>query len=283
MLWIAGASSLAYMLATSVGVWPAIHALSLAAAFLVGYQWQSPWPWHVLAWVLLANLAAALWFGTEYGIAGNPNYFGVTLAIALAGCFAYSLWWYTPLLVFGIYWTNSRTAMGGAAVALFLGVWRRYPAIAWCLALLAILGAVTVVKGDGSIAQRLGIWQMAINNITVLGSGWGSFTSAIDALPVKTNLTAMLAPAAYNDFLQLVFELGIGVIPLLVFVALCCDGRDEGAWTVIATYAIMSLTYFPLWVPVAGHFTMLALGQLAASPKERIRQWRVGDLPRVIT
>ena len=150
MIWIAGASSLAYMLATSSGVWPAIHALSLAAAFIVGYWWQSPWPWHALAWVLLANLAAALYLGTDYGIIGNPNYFGVAMAIAIAGNLTFGLWYYVPFLCFGIYWTHSRTAMVGAAVALFLGVWRRFPETAWCLALIAIL-----LLGNGPVCIQL--------------------------------------------------------------------------------------------------------------------------------
>jgi len=208
-----------------------------------------------------------------------PNYFGVALAIGLAGALAYRIWWFIPVSAVGLIVCQSRTAYIGAAVALFIAGIRKYPATAMCAALLCLLMVLLVDKGEGSMTQRLGIWQMALQNMTPFGHGWGSFTAAIDALPVKINMFNLLAPGAYNDFIQLCFELGLGVIPLLVLVALCFEGADNEARLIFWVYLAMSLTYFPLWVPVVGQFVAMSLGRMAASRfQERKSQWPDGYL-----
>lgn len=284
MLWIAAISSLAYAAFTAVSALAAIHLLSLVVGFGVGYWRQTTWLWSVWAGFLTLNVAIALfWADAPWGLMGNPNYLGIAIAIGLAGALAYGLWPFLPVAAVGLWYCQSRTAFIGAAVACFCTVRREYPATAWSAGLLCILAAVLVSKGEGSVWQRLGIWQMTINNLTVFGHGWGSFGDVFNAIPVKINLTGLIATGAYNDWLQLIFELGIGAIPLVVLIALCLESPNVEARTIWWTYVSMSFTYFPLWIPGVGFFVMLALGRMAATRSERKRQWHVGDLPRVIT
>jgi hypothetical protein len=279
-IWIAASAFLVWALATASSPWAAIHVLSLALAFGLGYWRQVTWLWQGLAVGLTFNLAIALiWPGPHAGLVGNPNYFGVALAIGLAGALAYRIWWFIPVSTVGLWVCQSRTAFIGAAVAFFMWGIRRFPATAMCTALLCLLMILLVDKGEGSMSQRLGIWQMALNNMTLSGHGWGSFMGAIDALPVKINMTLLKAPGAYNDFIQLCFELGLGVIPLLIVVAYCLEGADNEARLIFWVYLAMSLTYFPLWVPVVGQFVAMSLGRMAASRfQERKSQWPDGYL-----
>lgn len=280
MIWIAASAFFLWALSTASSLWAAIHLLSLGLAFGLGYWRQNTWLWQGLAVVMSANLAIAFLVpGIPWGLMGNPNYFGIAIALCLAGALAYRIWWFIPISALSLWYCQSRTAFIGAAVAFFLFGIRRFPATAICTALLCVLMILLVDKGEGSVVQRLGIWQMALNNMTLLGHGWGSFMAAIDALPIKINLTATLAPGAYNDFIQLCFELGLGVIPLLILVAYCFEGADNEARSIFWVYLFMSLTYFPLWVPVVGQFVAMTLGRMAASRfQERKTQWPDGYL-----
>lgn len=282
MIWIAAISSLAYAAFTAVSAVAAIHLLSLVVGFLLGYWRQQTWLWYALSAFLAVNIAIALFVAElPYGLLGNPNYLGVCIAIGLAGAMAYRIWPFVPVALIGLWWCQSRTAWIGAAIVGFLSLYRRWPATACVTALLCILAGVLVIKGEGSIAQRLGIWQMALTNMTLWGHGWGGFLAGIDALPVKINLTAMKTTGAYNDYIQLIFELGLGAIPLLVFVAICLEGTEHKSRLIWWTYFAMSFTYFPLWVPGVGFFVFMALGRMAASRnEERKPSWHVGDLSK---
>ena len=123
------------------------------------------------------------------------------------------------------------------------------------------------------MAQRLGIWQDTINHLTFFGSGWGSFQSAYEGFAVKTNMTLLIAPHAYNDALELMFDLGIGSILAWWLVALSWEGRNWPDRLVCLTFFVCGLTYFPLWI--VGPFFTLTLGHLSQTKDQK---WHAGVL-----
>lgn len=258
-----------------------VQLAALSLPFLLGTWLKSlDWFWRGFIWALFANLAVSLveWYGYSwagYGIAGNPNYFGVALALGLAAALGNRWWVYAVLLGSGLVWTYSRGAILAGGLACFFGLWHRARATGWIVALLA-LAAIAGLKYEGgasSMLNRLGIWQDTLNHLTFWGAGFGSFQAAYEGFAVKTNMTMLIAPHAYNDALELMFELGIGSVLAWWLVALCWEGQDRTDRLVCLTFFAAGLTYFPLWI--VGPIFTLTLGHLSQT-KDQL--WHDGAL-----
>ena len=241
--------------------------------------------WKGVIWIVGANLAASVveyygWGWEGYGLAGNPNYLGVALAIALAAALGNRWWYYVPILIAGVVWTYSRGAIMAGGVAIIIGLWHTHRATGWIACLLSILAIITLkAEGEaGAMAQRLGIWQDTINHLTFWGSGWGSFQQAYEGFAVKTNMTAMLTTHAYNDILETMFELGIGSVLVWWLIALCWQGQNRTDRLVCVTFAVAGFTYFPLWV--VGPLFTLTLGHLSQTKDEK--PWLAGTYGMLI-
>lgn len=240
--------------------------LSLAAAFAAGW-WGLRWFWP--AWVgwVLVNFAMGLAYPpVPYGFLGNPNVFGIACAVGLAVVLSYRYWLVAPLLLVGVGYSASRTAFFGAGVALFLSLFRRFPATAICLFLLSALGAVLISDGrGGSFVARLGIWQDTLNHLTLWGSGLGTFADAYASWPQRTAPAMVFASHAYNDALELIFELGVFSIPLFIYLILVLEAPAPEPRIIALTFLACSLTFFPLHVPSLGIAFTFALGQLTGA------------------
>ena len=113
-----------------------------------------------------------------------------------------------------------------------------------------------------TIFQRVGIWQDTINHLTIRGHGFGSFADAYAMWSPHTNVTFYLPSHAYNDPLELMSDLGLGAILVWLFIALCL-GPDRQHRAIFFTFGVLSLTYFPFWIPPCAQLAMFALGQLS--------------------
>lgn len=251
--WSAGDHSLS-------GLWLA----SLVAAYAIGATTKNVRPiWLVFLCLCTLNLIYCgwLWFGEDryaYGLAGNQNYFGYALALGLAAAIAYDMLWFVPVAAVGLWFALSRWALVVAAVAAVVGLWRRYPMLSILLVAAYLLIAISYPR-EGSLFQRLGIWQDTLNQLTLWGHGYGSFLQNYAAWPVHRNLTGLVAPHAYNDYLELVFELGIGAVfaVFAVILALRYSGPDR---LICAIFILSGLSYFPLYIPILGHLFVMSLG-----------------------
>lgn len=239
---------------------------SLVFAFWLGYflPFLSRYIWIAFCLYLCYNLFLH-WRDDAWGVYGNPNMLGCALALGLASTLAYRLWLFVPPLAVGLWLTQSRGAILGASAAGFIWLWKKD----WFVALLsAVAAACTLywvgVGRDASMWQRLGIWQDTLNHLTFFGSGWGSFYEAYWAFPIKTNVGIARTPHAYNDFLELMFELGIGALLLWVFVINIFFGSQSRDKLMVSCYFFLALTYFPLWVEPVGQLVALSLGHLAS-------------------
>lgn len=264
---------------TSSLVWgevmPVLHLASLVACFIAGHQFIEPRPvWIIFSWVTIA-LSPLLWL-----IELNPNMYACAVVLALAGAIAYQHLVVTPALVALLLWTQSRGAILATGLMTLIVLWRRFPVTAYgvlCLALILVLSLKSENENQ-AILSRLGIWQDTLNHLTFWGSGWGTFFDAYSTWDRWTNMTLMRPPHAYNDALEILFELGVGSIALWVFIVLAFEGRDPNARLIVLTFLALGLTYFPLYLYPLGQLGAFALGSLAASRKQEGPSWLDGFL-----
>lgn len=255
--------------------------VSLVGAFIIGYSTQSVREIWLGAIILSIVTTVA---SQASGLAINPNYLGAALAISLAGAIAYNHWWAIPILTFEIYLTQSRTALLAGGATCLLGLWQWSKFWAMCLALLALL-FVLHQKSDGSLSawSRLGIWQDTMEHFTIFGKGFGSYLAEYSTWPVRRNMTLQLAPHAYNDTIELLFELGIGAIALWCLILGAWEHNNPSAKLVCLTFLVLSLTHFPLSIPLVAHLFALSLGHLSNQRFERKSYGRMSTMASYVS
>ncbi len=246
--------------------------LSLVGCYLVGrFLEDLRKVWITYCLFLLVNLAmipfSPMDLNLTWGLYGNKNLFGCALALGFAGAVVYRLWPFALATGAGVFYTHSRSAVLGLAAVGFVLLWRWSRVAAGAAVLLALVSIHSAAPGvDSSIYHRIGIWNDTINNMTLFGSGFGSYFESYFAFAVHRNptewMTGMRAAHAYNDFLELTFELGLGACALWAFLFLALE-RPAPERLIVFTYFAMSLTFYPLWVPLVGQLLAMTLGHLA--------------------
>lgn len=270
---ILGLAALAYALVSAHSFFDVAWLASLALSFVLGWrlrQEQVRRIWSIGIGALILNLLLALlsdWTGLTWGLFGNPNFFGIACAVGMAGAIVYE--WYLAALVLGsgVALSQSRTAYLSVGAMLFAWTWKRSKAISIALAL-ACLVALTFLSGTqnklDSITQRFGIWFDALDHLSLFGFGWGAFFDAYWSWSVH-RLPALIRPAhVYNDYLEIVFNLGLGSILFWAFLALCLEDTS-GPTLVLWAFGAAALTHFPLSIFPCAQLCALALGQLYQS------------------
>jgi hypothetical protein len=250
--------------------------LIIAAAFLAGAaiddldQVIAGLAWGValsLAVVLLQIAGTPLIVGTEpaSGLFYNREVLGETAAPLLVWALCMRRWTLSSLLAVTVALTLSRVGMVSAVGALTI----MYPRRAWLPLLIAGIGAVWAYTLHlppftpdklASGAQRLMVWGWALNGISFLGKGIGSFAAIHPD-----------AEYAHSDLLQLGFETGlIGIaVGVVLFVALWRRSRGAQRALLIAL-GIEAAISFPLHMPVIAFVSAVLAGSLT----------RAGDLVR---
>jgi len=208
-----------------------------------------------------------------YGLAGSSGRLGCVMAMCFTAALAYRIWWFLPIGAFGLLYSGSRGSMVAAGVACMVALWRDYRATAMCLALLSCLVALIVRDDAGaSFLSRLGVWQDTLNHLTPLGHGFGSFAAEYASWTKHTAPAGQLVPHAYNDFLELIFDLGIGAALLWICIAFAWERNEPADKLICITFFTLGLGFFALWT--VGPFFAMALGHLAKGTKS----WHVGAL-----
>lgn len=118
-----------------------------------------------------------------------------------------------------------------------------------------------------AIALRLHTWGAAVQVLTVIGHGLGSFRWAFPAMEF-----------AHNDTLQVAYELG--AVGLLGWVILICYNITSGPVVprlILVAFAVEGLFDFPLYQPAASFMAAMAVGSLVRSRAELRDRGRVGE------
>lgn len=257
--------------------WPALSWLMLLTSFTICGWIVTSMHWLYLGVIVYMTLNVAIAFtqylkwdwvdyATQYpaGLLINSNWLACAIAMAMVAALCIRHYWFLPIGAFGIYLTHSRGAIVSVGTAGLLYLWPRAKVSAFVVGVFAIILAIELSSGrSDSLAQRMGIWQGALTHLTLFGSGLGTFGDTYMALPMKINMTMMSTEHAYNDFLELLFELGLGAIPFWLMFILAMESELETERLILVSYIILALTYFPIFTPIAGPLAAIVLGHLS--------------------
>lgn len=199
------------------------------------------------------------------GLFANKNFMGETAALALVGVIFSRFWYLMPLPALALVLSGCRGAWLAAGVAIIVWLWRWFPLRRGGLILVALTAYLLLLDhvtsyGPGDITARWQIWHDTIDGFTLLGHGIGGYV--IDFPLYQTHYPlAMKTEYAHDDYLQLIFELGVGAIPLLVLAGRIVRNAVGTAGLGALAFLVEALVGFPLHMPctvllggvVAGH------------------------------
>ena len=210
------------------------------------------------------------------GLFINPNIYAEVSGMVLILILIYKLWWYIPVVIPGLL-VSSRAVVLALGVSLAMFVWARFKLASiiivitsWFIALK--LSARDTLFSDLSIGTsnlntqslniRLDMWYDMLFGFKIFGNGIGSFVYVFPEYNKHLDTTVSIAEYAHNDLLQLIFELGIGAIPLLIIAWILLKVNDVHKRALIF-FLIIGLFGFPLHTPVVAFMLALAAAQLA--------------------
>lgn len=204
------------------------------------------------------------------GLFYNSIVLSETAAIVFVGLLVYRQWWLAGVAVIAILMGEGRAAVLAAGITLmacFIPARFRFLA---AIAAAAAMLAVFALKGGGStsMALRWEAIQIAFaGGVPLVGHGVGSFF-------LDTGFTSF--ERLHNDFLEVIYEFGIGAIPLfaLLISAACREGHGR---PILLCCAIIACFSFPAYLPVSGFVAAVVAGHLHRS---RAMVWDHGAVRR---
>lgn len=203
---------------------------------------------------------AAIWPAVS-GLFYNPNALTETAAIVLVGLIVYRLWWLVPGVAATMLMGYGRAGiLAFTATAVLSFVPARYRFLGIVTLLGAVVIALQIKGGDRGIGIRLEAIEVALQQVTLLGNGVGSFL-------IRTSSSVF--EHLHNDPLEIVYEFGFGAIPLVLMVASALS-REGQAKPIFICFLLESLLSFPTFMPVTGFMAAVVAGHLYRS---RIMVW----------
>lgn len=217
-----------------------IAGLGLASTILAIAQASGYFPWPTFQ-----DRAAGLFY--------NPIAQGEFLALTILLLIPCRLYWPILPLALGLWLSNSR----GAWLALAFGLLAMFRRPLWLLVFAMAAAVAFTAFPSPSDLERLRIWQAAWSNLTFWGNGLGSFW----------DLWLGPAPAthpeyAHNDYLQLVFELGVFALPIFAVVGLGMSRVQAPLWPIFTAFLFMATFSMPLHIPLVaalGAFILISV------------------------
>ena len=244
--------------------------------FMIGSQTDDLrplWKGFAIGCGISSAVAVAQWFGaSDFVLTANwgkpPGLFfnnavaGAVAAMVIAGLASEFLWvWALPVLPLLVL-SQSRgawAALAGAYVVTILArlYWRERLIFLCALAIPAVLAVWFLHMPSDNI--RWGYWSTIIPQITWFGHGAGSSQS----LYAITKDALVHLGHAHNDYLNLVYEYGLGSAPLLLLAWLLVEDRDAISWPPYVCGIILCLYFGTLETPVTGFVLCVVAGRLA--------------------
>lgn len=225
--------------------------------------------WHDLVFMTNPNHPTGLFV--------NPDMFVEAALLCSIGLITTKQYWpliFTAPPVLGDFvgLTHSRSAMIAIFAVGFIWLWER---LGWKVLPLLLLpiGAGYVLWNDPSVALRWHMWQDTYDGLTWFGRGPGSFFDLYPEFASRTDTMSTRPESTHNDYLELLFEFGIGTIPLFALILYGLGRRvaERYLWVAFCTIAFVS---FPIRIPAEGLLGMAALGSLC-------RNWDLSWLHRL--
>ena len=211
----------------------------------------------------------------------NKDFFAEVASLSLLLSTGFGLWAFVPGALYGVLVTASRSAWLATLAGGVVLIWWRLPSLSCRVALLTLLPIVVgaaiytdlaLHPGQSEpINDRIAFWQYTFVNLSWLGYGLGTYP--------------LIWPGwnhAHNELLELAFEVGLGVVPLLgVFIYAFGGGVSTAAQAALASVLVSAFLYFPFHQPATAFLAALLAGHLCgardrlrcAQPTGRIYSW----------
>jgi hypothetical protein len=208
---------------------------------------------------LSSLVAVGQWFGwgpLVYNLPAGLLYNSAIQAVAIALVIV-SLdradWRYIPAMIPGLLLAQSR----GGYLVLAVGLAGQLGWLAAVLVLLAAAAASVTVMGSSDL-DRIMIWSVAWHDLQWSGHGPGSFANVLfqasDGLHYPGHV--------HNDYLQLVYELGIWAAPAYLIYAAVLVRTESPYWPAFAGFAAAGVFFFPLYTPVTAIMGVVLAGHI---------------------
>lgn len=173
------------------------------------------------------------------GLLFNPAVQGAMIALVAVALVAERSWFYIVPMLPGLWLAHSR----GAILVLCVGLLARLHWIAAAGALL-IAAAMAAVLHAPSDVERLQVWSVAAGHLALMGYGPGSFMQLV----YQTADGVVLYPEhVHNDYLQFVFEYGIGSLPLFMVLIAALQRTNDPHWPVFFAFCTLGLFWFAFY------------------------------------
>jgi hypothetical protein len=202
------------------------------------------------------------------GLFVNSNVFAEVSAMILVLLLVNRLWWWIPVTAPGLV-IGSRASLVALLCVFLAWVWSKSKITAAIL--IATLGAVTAYSvttfNNKSINERWGMWADTWNGVTLWGHGIGSFEYLYPYYANHMDTVRVRPVSAHNDLLQLLFEVGIGIVPLLVALWYLARIKDNHRY-VLLCFGIIGLFGFPLHIPASAFIAACCAGHLVYRQRE---------------
>jgi len=198
----------------------------------------------------------------------NGNLLAECAALTFIGCTAYRLWWCLPGLLPAIIlpWTNGtpRAPLVAITVSGLFWLWRRRPLLAVHLLGFATIIGASVIGGHGdSLGQRFNIWSDTLRGLTPFGHGLGSYYVSYPAYAERQNTLLSRPENAHNDYLEIIYELGIpGAILLAYLIGIAWRSSRQPERYMFIGVLVVSAFGFPLHMPMGQFMAALIAGRL---------------------
>ena len=250
------------------------HLLLLAGAFMVGASLASLRSVligtaiglginSVFVCIQLSGWSVVPQVASPAGLFMNKNLLAEFAVLILVGLVYERLWlWIIPVLPC-VLLTGGRGAMVALIAALLLAMPK------WLGWMIAVVGVGTGISysffaTDPSMLQRFDIWADTIQSLTWFGHGWGQFYITYPQTATYMDTLLQRPEHAHSDVLELTYELGVGVILLVAFVASLWRNQPMTEKAILLAFLVEGLFGFPFYIPTTAVLFSLVAGRLAA-------------------
>ena len=192
------------------------------------------------------------------GLFINKNFMAEAAAVVLIWLIAERIWWLAALVTPALALAGARGALLALGIGLALEL-RRHPS--WLMggllvADMVLFGMGMATHSSATTTERFDIWQESADSLGFFGSGIGSY----GFMPHQTHADGF-SLHAHNDYLELVYELGMIGLGFLALFIRELWGPLNSARLVLIVFAVEACFAFPSHLPatlaiaalVAGH------------------------------
>ncbi len=196
------------------------------------------------------------------GLYVNSNIFSEITGMLLILILIYRLWWFVPAAIPGVL-IISRASIVAFGLTFVVWLWSKSKSLAIFVMLLALLIAVATTQTFNNFtSDRIELWRDTISGITLFGHGAGSFVYDFPIYSSHFNISYSRPFDAHNDLLQLIFEFGIGAIPLILMMIVLLRINNVHKYPLIF-FLVIGTFGFPFHVPNTAFMAALLAGYLA--------------------